>query len=172
MREYVLEYTNNIKEYLHAFNEVEKRKTWNVFDKIFGIIIILVSIYCIVNCSNYFRWIAIIFLLFGINDLLNIYRISYIIIRIHFFMNPKNKHKQKLIFSEKNILYNTNGIESKIEWSFYNRGIETNEAFLLFYGKNMYSVIPKRAVKTEEMEGLKILFADKIEDFHLVPASI
>ena len=135
MQKYVLEYTNNIKDYLHAFNEIEKRKVWNIFDKIFGIIIILISIYCIVNFSNYFRWIAIIFLLFGINDLFNIYRIAYVIIRIHFYINPKNKHKQKLIFSEENILYATNGVESKIEWNFYNRGIETNETFYYFMAK-------------------------------------
>ena len=35
----------------------------------------------------------------------------------------------------------------------------------------MYSVIPKRAIKKEEMEGLKMLFTDKIKDFRLTLAS-
>ena len=44
----------------------------------------------------------------------------------------------------------TYGIDSRITWSFYNRAVTSPDYYLLYYGGNSFTVIPRRAFHSED----------------------
>jgi hypothetical protein len=60
---------------------------------------------------------------------------------------PKYKNKYKLIFSDEGIVFQTNSIDSHLKWELYNYIIENKEFFLMYYGKGLFSIIPKGEFK-------------------------
>jgi hypothetical protein len=67
--------------------------------------------------------------------------------RRQYRLNPKFREPYELDFSEGGIRFRSKGADSRIEWGFYSKAWENEEFYLLFYGKDMFSVIPKRAFR-------------------------
>ena len=59
--------------------------------------------------------------------------------------NPKFRDRYELEFSDRGIHFRSKGADTRLEWDFYSKVWETEEFYLLVYGKDMFSVIPKRA---------------------------
>jgi hypothetical protein len=72
--------------------------------------------------------------------------------RRQYQLNPKFREPYKLDFSEGGIRFRSKGAYSRIEWGFYSKAWENEEFYLLFYGKDMFSVIPKRAFRDRLQE--------------------
>jgi hypothetical protein len=62
-----------------------------------------------------------------------------------FRSDPKFQDEYLLQFSDGGIHFKTPQIDSLLQWSIYNRVLENERFFILVYGKNTISVIPKRA---------------------------
>ena len=71
--------------------------------------------------------------------------------RRYYEANPKLRERYELDFSDEAIFFRSKGAESRVEWSFYSKFWETPEFYMLVYGKDMFSVIPRRALR----EGLQ-----------------
>lgn len=69
--------------------------------------------------------------------------------RRYYAANPKLRERYELDFSDEGILFRSKGAESRIEWSFYSKVWEMPEFYLLVYGKDMFSVIPKRVFRDD-----------------------
>jgi hypothetical protein len=65
---------------------------------------------------------------------------------------PKFKDEYRLDFSEEGASFQTEHLNSKLDWSYYNKFLETDKFYLLFYGKAMFSIIPKRAFTSDEQQ--------------------
>lgn len=63
--------------------------------------------------------------------------------------SDKLKHDYHLTFGEDGIQFRTSGIDSRLDWDIYDYWIEGPEFFILYYGKNQFSVIPKRAFQSD-----------------------
>ncbi len=61
--------------------------------------------------------------------------------------NPKFRELYELDFTEEGIRFRSKGADTRLEWGFYSKVWETEEFYLLVYGKDMFSVIPKRAFR-------------------------
>ena len=68
-----------------------------------------------------------------------------------------------LTFSPEGIHFQTTDIDSQLQWKMYSHALIDKESFLLYYGSNQFSVIPKSAFQTAaEREGFERLLANKI----------
>ena len=96
-----------------------------------------------------FSWIWMV-LIFGSMVGLIIRILGYYVCpKIRYRSEPKYKDEYLLEFDEGGIRFNTDSIESKLDWSLYNKMIETGNLYILIYGKYNFSIIPKKALLTE-----------------------
>ena len=73
----------------------------------------------------------------------------FVVPKMRFRSEPKFKDEYLLEFDDNGIGFKTVKLESKLEWSLYNKVIETNNLYILVYGKYNFTIIPKRALLTE-----------------------
>jgi hypothetical protein len=76
----------------------------------------------------------------------------YIAPRQRFRSDPKFRDEYFLQFSDDGIQFKTAQIDALIQWSLYTKVLENDRFYLLVYGKNMISVIPKRAFASAQQE--------------------
>ena len=69
-----------------------------------------------------------------------------------FRREPKFQDEYLLQFSDDGIQFKTPQIDALIQWSLYSRVIENERFYLLVYGRNMMSVIPKRAFENSQQQ--------------------
>lgn len=72
--------------------------------------------------------------------------------RQKFRSDPRYRDEYFLQFSEDGIQFKTSQIDALIQWSLYTKVLESDKFYLLCYGKNMVSVIPKRAFSSAAQE--------------------
>jgi hypothetical protein len=76
----------------------------------------------------------------------------FVVPRQAFRREPKFRDEYLLQFSDDGIQFVTPQIDALIQWSLYTRVIESERFYLLVYGRNMMSVIPKRAFASVEQQ--------------------
>jgi hypothetical protein len=59
--------------------------------------------------------------------------------------NPKLHEEYHLQFSDEEIVFRSKDVVSTIKWDFYRDVWETDQFYFLLYGKDTFSLIPKRA---------------------------
>lgn len=96
-----------------------------------------------------FSWIWMVLIFASVVGL--VFRLLgyYVLPRIRYRNEPKYKDEYLLEFDEDGIKFKTDSIESKLDWSIYNKMIETGNLYILIYGKYNFSIIPKRALLKE-----------------------
>lgn len=84
--------------------------------------------------------------------------LHWVVPRIWFRRDPKFQDAYELRFDEKGLYFNTRNMDSTIGWEFYQQVIEDGKFFLLVFGKNQFTVVPKRAFASEaEIERFRSL---------------
>ena len=73
------------------------------------------------------------------------YLYLFVLPRQRFRGDPKFRDEYLLQFSDDGIQFKTAQIDALVQWSLYSKVIENERFYLLIYGQNMISVIPKRA---------------------------
>jgi hypothetical protein len=68
-------------------------------------------------------------------------------LRRQFRRNPKFSDEYRLTFSDEGIRYRSKAVDSKIGWDFYSGVWETRDFYFLVYGKDLFSLLPKRAFR-------------------------
>ncbi len=112
----------------------------------------------------------------------------FILPRQRFRNDPRFRDEFFLEFAENEIRFKTPHLESKYDWSFYTGVIENERFFVLIYGKDMITAIPKRAfnasaqekafrdllrrkiMHTSDSRWLKELPANQLQDAYVPPA--
>lgn len=72
--------------------------------------------------------------------------------RSYFRRNPKFLDPYQLTFTEEGLFFRSKGTESRISWDFYTGVWETTDFYFLVYGKDLFSLIPKRAFRGPRQE--------------------
>jgi|SRR5215213_2024336 len=72
--------------------------------------------------------------------------------RQRFRSDPRHRDEFFLEFTDDGIRFQTEQIDSKLNWSLYSSVIENDRFYVLVYGKGMMSVIPKRAFTAHDQE--------------------
>lgn len=80
-----------------------------------------------------------------------------------FRREPKLQDPYTLTFSDTGIDFRTSRIHSQLEWALYHGFAESPTTYLLLYGHNQFSAIPKRVFESPEQEArFKALVAAKL----------
>lgn len=82
--------------------------------------------------------------------------------------NPQLREEYRLQFSDEGIAFHTKGVDSMLRWSLYKEVWETEQFYFLLYGKDAFSLIPKRAFANEWQERA---FKEMLQT-HIAPSSI
>jgi hypothetical protein len=108
----------------------------------------------------------------GLMMLIFSYYAHFVTPRLHYKRNPKFREQYNLQFSDDGIWFRSKGLESRLDWGFYSKVWETPRFYFLIYGKDMFTLIPKRAFSSEEQEAafrsmLKRKISPNIETYNL-----
>jgi hypothetical protein len=66
--------------------------------------------------------------------------------------NPLLREEYRLSFSDEGIGFQTKNVESALQWSLYKEVWETERFYFLLYGKDAFTLIPKRAFADERQK--------------------
>jgi hypothetical protein len=106
------------------------------------------------------RWWGGVFVLFGLLEWFNLLPAAAVRAVLEFRMNPKFREEYQLTLTPESLGFRTATIDSTLKWTHYSRFFETGKAFILVYGRGMYTVIPKRALADEgELRELRDLLS-------------
>ncbi len=67
-----------------------------------------------------------------------------------FRREPKFQDDYSLSFSPEGICFRTAHIDSKLQWDMYSRVLVDARSYVMYYGSNQFSVIPKRVFQNRE----------------------
>jgi hypothetical protein len=115
------------------------------------------SVYAI-GCIILFSWLGIatamipVFIVAACLPFIMAFLLLFVVPRQRFRSDPKFRDEYLLQFSDEGIHFKTRQIDALLQWSLYNKVLEDERFFILVYGKNMISVIPKRAFKSPAEE--------------------
>ena len=83
--------------------------------------------------------------------LLNFY-VYFVMPAQHFRRNSKFRDEYSLQFTDEGLRFQTKGVESKIEWSFYSKVLEAPQFYALRYDRDLFTLIPKRVFASNKQE--------------------
>ena len=95
------------------------------------------------------QWWGLVFVLFGVLEWFNFLPAAVLRAVLEFRANPKYREEYRLTLTPETLGFRTDTIDSTVKWTHYSRVVETDKAFILVYGKGMYTVIPKRALAND-----------------------
>jgi len=94
-------------------------------------------------------WWGALFVLVGLLEAFNLLPSAVLRAIIEFRTNPKFLEEYQLTLTTESLHFQTTTIDSTLKWTMYTGFLETSRAFILVYGKRMYTVIPKRALDND-----------------------
>jgi hypothetical protein len=145
-----INYKNNEKEYGRVMCKYYSKSISTKFDILISILLILSGI----SSWSYYGYSSLwlVMLLAGLVFLILMILANFIMPAVQFKMQSKFKDEYFLEFNEEDINFKTEQLNSKLGWAYYNEVRESAEVFYLFYGKSMFTFIPKRAFLNIEQE--------------------
>ncbi len=79
----------------------------------------------------------------------------------NFNHDPRLKKEHTLVFSDEKILFTVNNMTVAIKWKQYQKYIENQDFYLLYYAPETFLIIPKRALTPEGSEQLRAILISK-----------
>ncbi len=119
---------------------------WKAARYIVAAILIAYGVFVLIGSG---LWWGALFVLVGLLETFNLLPGSIIRAIIEFRTNPKFREEYQLTFSTESLHFRTATIDSTLKWTMYTGFLETSKAFILVYGKRMYTIIPKRALDSD-----------------------
>jgi hypothetical protein len=83
--------------------------------------------------------------------------------RLVFRREPKFRDEYSLAFSSEGIYFRTAQIDSQLQWSMYSRVLIDADSYLLYYGSQQFTLIPKRVLQNfEQQQAFEELLAQHV----------
>ena len=137
-----ISFNNELKDHLAAQRALYSRGRMAKMDKVVAIAAFCFGVYLVTLTGP--RWWTVIWFPIAVVTWFDLLSISGLRMRIWYRSNLKFKETYHLVFSGEYIHFRTASIDSTIQWTHYERIVETPHAFLLMYGTALYTLIPKR----------------------------
>ncbi len=166
-----ISFDNILAEHLAAERLYYRSTLFWKLDKIVAVIL-----FCMGVLASYYaglRWWTVIWFPLAIAEWFNALSLKPLQIRYVFKHNPKFRENYHLTFEEDAIHFQTPTIDSRVRWDHFDSFLEDDRLFLLIYGTRMYSIIPKRAFRSEtEQREFRSLIARKIGRGHMTGSTL
>jgi hypothetical protein len=159
-----MKFNNSRQEFTEAMNYFYSRTQKRNFDIILGLIVSFVAVFLIISYEFSYMYLFLLFI--GILLAAFSFFKGSIISKLRFIRDKKFNEEYTLSFDEDGIHFVTDSVKSDIVWDYYNKIWETKKFFYLFYGKELFSLIPKRAILNEiELNELRDMFKNNINEY-------
>ena len=136
------EYVAAVRQYFDPFRAK--------FTAVFGVLLLALGVFAsLVSEDSIAPWFLIIA---GLLALGMFYLNYYAAPRRWFRRAARPREEYTLHYSDAGIVFHAKDIDSTLQWSLYQAVCETEQFYFLIYGKDMFSVIPKRAFTSAEQE--------------------
>lgn len=156
-----ISFINELRDHLEAQRILYSRGALAKLDKVVAVLSFGLGVYCITFFG--LHWWTVIWLPLAIMEWFDLLSLTRWRTKIEFQRNPKFREEYHLTFSRENIHFRTASIDSTLQWTHYERVIESPGLFLLMYGKGLYTLIPKRCFGSEdELNAFQTLLKEKI----------
>jgi hypothetical protein len=100
--------------------------------------------------SSSARWLAVFCIAASCLLIMILVAAFGVIPSLVFRREPKFRDDYSLAFSADGIHFRTAHIDSRLEWSMYSRALVDSHSYVLYYGKNSFTVITKRVFQNPE----------------------
>ncbi len=141
-------FTNKLEDHLEAQRVFYSKGVWAKLDKVVAFLLLSFGVYCVAFVG--LHWWTIVWFPLAVAEWFDLLSLSRWRTKIEFRRNPKFREEYHLTFSRQNIHFRTASLDSTLQWTHYERVIESSDLFLLMYGKGLYTLIPKRCFKSNE----------------------
>jgi len=140
-------FDNRLTEHLAAEKLCYASTWWRKLDRVVAAVLAAVGLWFVVSSGA--RWWSLIWFPLSVAEWFNAFSLRPLQIRYWFKRNPKFRETYRLAFEPDGIRFRTATIDTFVKWSHYTHALEDEKLFVLVYGKQMYSVVPKRAFPSE-----------------------
>ena len=106
---------------------------------------------CLLSSTDYY-WLGLFNLVVALFLALVLIAAFIIIPPFAFRREPKFRDEYSLIFSPEGIHFRTVHIDSRLQWNMYSRALIDEYSYVLYYGQNHMTVIPKRVFQDIEQQ--------------------
>jgi hypothetical protein len=159
-----ISFINELKDHIEAQRFIYSKGLMAKLDKIVAVLLLGFGIYCLVFVGWF--WWTIIWFPLAAAEWFNLLTLSYWRTKIEFQRNPKFREEYHLTFSHENIRFQTLSFDSTLQWTYYERVIESPSLFLLMYGKGLYALIPKRCFSSnDQIDAFRALVRETVTLF-------
>jgi hypothetical protein len=141
-------FTNELKDHIEAQRVLYGKSVLAKLDKVVAVLLFGFGIYALASVG--LRWWTIIWFPLAVAEWFNLLSLTRWRTKVDFQRNPKFREEYHLTFSRDNIYFKTASLDSTLQWTHYERVIESPALFLLMYGKGLYTLIPKRCFSSNE----------------------
>lgn len=152
-----LTYSYTKYEYIAATQLLYERILRTRFKFFVGLIVSSIGLLGLLYFGNSPVGIASIFilmLLIGVGSAMDNFFKHYVEPRRNYETGMTIGNQYFLSFTEECIVSRIKNAESKIEWSFYDEVVESTQFYFLRYGKNTFTLIPKRLFSDNTQEAI------------------
>jgi hypothetical protein len=151
-----ISFINELKDHLEAQRVLYSKGVLAKLDKVVALLLFGFGVYCVAFVG--LRWWTIIWFPLAVAEWFDLLSLTRWRTKIDFQRNPKFREEYHLTFSRENIHFKTASLDSTLQWTHYERVIESPDLFLLMYGKGIYTLIPKRCFNSrEEIDAFRAL---------------
>lgn len=156
-----INFINKLDDHIQAQRILYRRGIMAKLDKVVAVLLFGFGIYCLAFVG--LRWWTMIWFPLAVAEWFNLLSLTQWRTKINFRRNPKFREEYHLTFSRESIHFKTALLDSTLQWTHYERVIESPDLFLLMYGKDLYTLIPKRCFKSnEDMDAFRTLVSRTI----------
>jgi len=109
------------------------------------------------------HWFGVLFVVASAFFALILVAAFLVIPPVAFRHQPKFRDEYSLTFSPDGIHFQTEHINSHVEWSIYSRALVDAHSYLLYWGSRTFTIIPRRVFQNTEQQGaFEQLLAERI----------
>lgn len=154
-------FINELKDHIQAQRVLYSKGIMAKLDKVVAALLFGFGVYYVAFVG--LHWWTIIWFPLAVAEWFDLLSLSRWKTKIEFQRNPKFREEYHLTFSRENIHFKTASLDSTLQWTHYERLIESPDLFLLMYGKSLYTLIPKWCFKSnEEINAFRVLVGQTI----------
>jgi hypothetical protein len=139
---------NQLRDHLEAQKLLYSKGVMARIDKVVALMLLGLGVYLIYIAG--FQWWSVLWMLLAVVEWFNLLSLHTLRTTLFYKRNPKFQEEYHLEFSPDSIHFKTASIDSVLQWTHYQRVIENSNMFLLMYGKDLYTLIPKRGFANQD----------------------
>jgi len=137
-----ISFVNELKDHIEAQHFLYSRSFMAKLDKIVAVLLFGFGVYYCVWVGWF--WWTIIWFPLAAAEWFGLLNLNHWRTKVEFQRNLKFREEYHLTFSRENIRFKTVSLDSTLQWTYYERMVESPSLFLLMYGRGLYTLIPKR----------------------------